>query len=76
MAAAFDGFVSRGRFSLPLMKMTAPIWLGDARRYLVLLASIPNSNVPENVVAPSERFDLERAIKSQADLLAVLNEVT
>jgi hypothetical protein len=74
MSAAVDGFTHRPNRAWLSLKQAAEIWMEEARRYLVLLASMPEANVPERVVPLGERVDLAREAAQQALLVSNLNQ--
>lgn len=72
MQAALDGLIHRRRLDLVLAKNAAALWLQASHRYLVLLASIPGTEVPAQLVPDAERFDLIEAIEKQTRLISAL----
>lgn len=72
MMATLDGLVHQPRWNLGLIAAAARLWVEEDKRYLALLASIPEADVPESLVPLAERFDLQQAIASQRSILADL----
>jgi len=71
---ALDGLLERSAWDYHLISETAAIWVADARKYLVLLASIPDAEASEKVVPKVERFDLKTAVMNQKSLIAKLTD--
>lgn len=74
MSAALHGFIYRPRHNFHMIKAAASIWAQEAHRYLVLVASVPGSGIPAEVVPLDQRFDLSRESSEQTSLIAALTD--
>lgn len=72
MSAALDGLVHEPRWRMALIVASADLWMDEAKRYLALVASLPDANVPTSLIPASDRFDFSAAINNQRSLVASL----
>lgn len=75
MAAVFNGLLTMHGYQHPLAATAVELWAREQRRYLVLLASLPDSNVPCQTVPLDERFNLTLEIEQHEALLEKLNAI-
>jgi hypothetical protein len=73
-AAIQDGLIYSRRWGMPIILPIAEIWVDEAKRYLALLASIPEAKVPLKDVPSEDRAELADAIAAQRSLLADLRD--
>jgi hypothetical protein len=72
MMATLDGLVNRPKWNLALIAAAAKLLVDEDKRYLGLLASVPETAVPETLVPLTDRFDLQKAIAAQRSIVADL----